>query len=685
MGTPPALHCHLTSAPVRALFSRPLQDREERVKRLAEPPVNMHSEGVYVFAELLMKRLFLLREVETAYNRQRTEEKDAVYQVIASKKSLPKVAEVGIRSGVRLVISLLRSQSRVDPELRREALDFFLEILSELPPLGLWGDGSMSLLLDKSFTSVARFLDEIVSGGDDISGDMKSKALKVLLGLGLVRGSLPNILLVTKILMFSNPQYEVRVGQELKQLATSVPDVRLSGTAAPCQLGVDFTGVVTGAGDDDEDESGKGQASVATDGKYVYIHCATGLYKVGSGFQGTSKGVVYKHNAEYRAGEQGWLAFAGGKLWFRSPGTAPAPVEIVDVDTLQAAGGLSLPGRVTRRKRELFFPEVDIHASADDEENKAEAGESKADASADASAPAAAGASGGDGGTGGANGDDDDADSEESKVKPPRLAKQRSPLFSDGRYLYILSQVVESKKKRAASAARGGDGESKGVGADGGGVYIDIDASDSDDGSDSDGEKEGDGDDDDGEDEEDDDEEGGAANDRAAAAAAKKKKVPKYVVDVWDPKDPARLAHVRRVPLFMKQSPEAEQGKEPFDPVMSAQAFKQGSFSTNGRQLLVVYTSSTVAPTRKPTASLREVSFDLSTGKKIPFRGERRPERKNVCLPASCAGDKGLSGAVTYDGVNNLLWGVSCDGAYMNRWLNRGIAPRMVEPSPSGG
>lgn len=44
-------------------------------------------------------------------------------------KKLPKVAEVGIRTGVRLIISLLRSQSRVDPELRQEALDFFLEIL----------------------------------------------------------------------------------------------------------------------------------------------------------------------------------------------------------------------------------------------------------------------------------------------------------------------------------------------------------------------------------------------------------------------------------------------------------------------------------------------------------------------------------------------------------------------------
>ena len=60
------------------------------------------------------------------------------------------------------MISLLRSVSAMDPVLRQEALDFFLELLSELRPLALWGDGSMSLLLDKSFHSVARFLDEIV-------------------------------------------------------------------------------------------------------------------------------------------------------------------------------------------------------------------------------------------------------------------------------------------------------------------------------------------------------------------------------------------------------------------------------------------------------------------------------------------------------------------------------------------
>lgn len=111
----------------------------------------------------------------------------------------------------------------------------------------------MSLLLDKSFQSVARFLDEIIAGGSDIrcvtpqwwrvlfsfttththiptpaslasralsvgvvllfcgSDDMKTKALKVLFGLGLVRGSLPNILLVVDVLLLRNPSFAIKV------------------------------------------------------------------------------------------------------------------------------------------------------------------------------------------------------------------------------------------------------------------------------------------------------------------------------------------------------------------------------------------------------------------------------------------------------------------------------------------
>jgi hypothetical protein len=33
-------------------------------------------------------------------------------------------------------------------------------------------------------------------------------------------------------------------------------------------------------------------SSMATDGAYLYVHCAQGLYKVGTGLQGTTPGYV---------------------------------------------------------------------------------------------------------------------------------------------------------------------------------------------------------------------------------------------------------------------------------------------------------------------------------------------------------------------------------------------------------
>ena len=119
----------------------------------------------------------------------------------------------------------------MDQLLRQDALDFFLELLSELKPLDLWGDGNMSLLLDKSFHSVAGFLDEIVNS-PDVDDHMKSKAVKILLGFGLSRGSLPNLLLVTDILLNRTPTFELPLSDELKLLGTEVPDLVLTAPNA---------------------------------------------------------------------------------------------------------------------------------------------------------------------------------------------------------------------------------------------------------------------------------------------------------------------------------------------------------------------------------------------------------------------------------------------------------------------
>lgn len=80
-----------------------------------------------------------------------------------------------------------------------ETLNFLIELFAEIKPLSLWGTGKIDIILDKSLHTVADFLEEIVSL-ETTSAESKRKALKVLFSLGLLRGSLPNLLSVVNLL-----------------------------------------------------------------------------------------------------------------------------------------------------------------------------------------------------------------------------------------------------------------------------------------------------------------------------------------------------------------------------------------------------------------------------------------------------------------------------------------------------
>lgn len=50
-------------------------------------------------------------------------------------------------------------------------------------------------------------------------------------------------------------------------------------------------------------------SSLASDGKYLYILVGKSLYKVGSGYIGTTKGFVYKMNKDFTKDKRGWIGF----------------------------------------------------------------------------------------------------------------------------------------------------------------------------------------------------------------------------------------------------------------------------------------------------------------------------------------------------------------------------------------
>ena len=60
--------------------------------------------------------------------------------------------------------------------------------------------------------------------------------------------------------------------------------------------------------------------SLASDGHYLYLHASSGMYKIGSGFSGTMKGHIYRHNASFYTESPGWLGIAAGTLYFKSGG-----------------------------------------------------------------------------------------------------------------------------------------------------------------------------------------------------------------------------------------------------------------------------------------------------------------------------------------------------------------------------
>jgi hypothetical protein len=75
--------------------------------------------------------------------------------------------------------------------------------------------------------------------------------------------------------------------------------------------------------------------SLATDGRFLYLHSSQGLEVWGTGAQNTIKGHRYRARPNYRPTEKCWLGCVKGKLYVRSRGMAWPRLEVVDCDSLE--------------------------------------------------------------------------------------------------------------------------------------------------------------------------------------------------------------------------------------------------------------------------------------------------------------------------------------------------------------
>ena len=98
-------------------------------------------------------------------------------------------------------------------------------MLSKVKPLGLWGEKYTDTVLDRSLHSVQKFLEDLVLS-EMTPLESKEKAFKVLFSLGLLRGSLPNLLCVVNLLRTCN--LNMNYQREMNILLSEKPQTKFN-------------------------------------------------------------------------------------------------------------------------------------------------------------------------------------------------------------------------------------------------------------------------------------------------------------------------------------------------------------------------------------------------------------------------------------------------------------------------
>jgi len=284
--------------------------------------------------------------------------------------------------------------------------------------------------------------------------------------------------------------------------------------------------------------------SITTDGKFLYVHNEVeGLLKIGTGYQYTMFGKVYIHKPDYRIKERGSLVYILGKLYYRSAKVAPLPLIEIDPNTLEEKSTLVVFDNLAPNclypemtSAEIELPHAQTNQSSEEKEEKRST--EKTTATTTSRLPA-------------------------SLKRDIRLLRpsQRSPAFTEGRYLYIVSQWTVDVQRR-----------------------------------------------------------GGDSDDEDESEQTETKQA-RYGIDIYDPLK--EFEHVRCVELFDTTKPvETKPGQKPKAiPPLNAKLLDEGAFATNGSQLLV----GVPIGVEGNAATKKFKTFDLQTGELLESAENNQP------------------------------------------------------------
>lgn len=144
----------------------------------------------------------------------------------------------------------------------------------------------------------------------------------VLLALCVARGDTGKIIkAITSILMSSNSilTQSIKLPEILIKLQKSVECAALGRPEKPTffEYGIPQNSLIDEFYIKNINVESCTSSSLASDGKYLFILLGKSLYKVGSGYNGTTKGLIYKINKEFTKDKRGWLGFCRDKLYYK--------------------------------------------------------------------------------------------------------------------------------------------------------------------------------------------------------------------------------------------------------------------------------------------------------------------------------------------------------------------------------
>ena len=121
---------------------------------------------VVEFKDLQNKKFLILYQLFNKLQKTRKQEQNPIQAFSVSNPfgtDIPKAAEVGILSGIHLLVALLREVAKSNQQLSDETLNFLLGLFADVKPLSLWGNNQIDVVLDKSLHTVVDYLEELIS------------------------------------------------------------------------------------------------------------------------------------------------------------------------------------------------------------------------------------------------------------------------------------------------------------------------------------------------------------------------------------------------------------------------------------------------------------------------------------------------------------------------------------------